>query len=451
MLRRRNDHGVTGLEYTALIGVGAAVIGLFAVLLPERVAPETKSAICELFAGECEGSEPRGDIPAEPDGPSPSPTPTAAPLQPCAVSTVERNRMRQTLLGIDTRIDGKTISVQDMSDGTTFVKEGTVKGNGYSIGLAFDLPKGVSGSLQLTANDLVEQGDILILKDDVERRGYLAYRKALGSQLWDADNPGELLERNSALGVIRRSLTESTYTKLTSEGTAKLGASLFGSGASAELGLGSSSIVQHNIRTGDKTMTFQLDAKALGQLGILLGPEAHGQVDGQVTMSVTVDKDGKPKTLQLGSQVGFQGQINNLNGDLGGAMDHAPTGKMGRLGNLLNSAATSVGVTHTTDPRGVLQANVSLDLTDPQNRQAFEGFLKNPSQTGGLVDRLGAKGTLDLQVYEGTAKKDAVEMSIQAVFGLGVKSEQTTTQMTLKDAWTLTAEGGLKHRTDCLR
>ncbi len=449
-----NDRGTSALEYGALLAVASVIIGVLVTAVPDVAEPKIRDAVCRIFGGECDSGKP--GKPGEPghgqDGDDPKP---AAAQQPCVTSTVERNTVRQTLLGLDTEIDGETRSVQIFSNGAAVLKEGTVHGEGTSIGFGFDLPKGVSGSVQLTSNDIVEQGEILYFATQEDRELYLAYFKAngelnMGILTGDVKSPDELLAKKAMLSKLRQSMVQSQYTKVGKEGTAKIAASLFGASAGAEMGLGTSSVVQRDNRTGDVTTTFQVDAKALGQLGILVAGEGHAQVDGQVSLAVTTDRNGTPKNVQISGQMGFQGQINGLNGDLGGAMDYAPTDRMGRLGGLIDSAATSVGVTHTTDPRGMLQVNLGLDLTDPQNRQAFEAFLGNPAQPGALLDRLNAKGTLDIQTYEGQSHKEGAELGIQAIFGIGAKGEETTTTMDLTDAYTIDAQG-LHHRTDCLK
>ncbi|TDC93351.1 hypothetical protein [Actinomadura sp. 7K507] len=455
---RWNDRGAGALEYGALVGVAAMVVGLLFTAVPGVAEPGIKDAVCALFGGECGDGRPGADDGGGGDGDGSEgdgdERDSAAEQDPCVVSAVERNTIRQTLLGIDTEVNGETRGVQILSDGGAVVKEGTVHGEGKSIGFSFDLPKGAGGSVQLTAAEITEQGEILHLKTQQDRELYLQYFKANGrldlEALSGQMSGDQYLEAKSMLEGMRSQMVQSQYTKVTREGTVKIAASLFGADAAAELGLGASSIVEHNKRTGEDTTTFQVDAKALGKLGILLGPEAHGQADGQVSLAITTDAQGRPKKLQVGGQMAFSGNVNSLNGDLSGAMDHAPTGEMGRLGNLLDSAATSVGVTNTTDPRGMLQVNLGLDLTDPRNRQAFEAFLKNPAAPGDLLSRLGDSGTLDLHTYQGTVDKEGAEIGVQAVFGIGAKSETTTTEMELTDAWTLDANG-LRRRTDCLK
>jgi Flp pilus assembly pilin Flp len=448
----KNDRGAGALEYGALIALAAVVVGIVYAAVPGVAEPKVKDAVCRLFGGgDCGSGKPGEETEAGDEGDQREP---AAP-QPCVVSTVERNTVRQTLLGLDTEVSGESRSVQIMSDGTAVLKEGTLSGQGTSIGFGFDLPKGVSGSVQLTSNDITEQGEILYLDTPEKRDLYMAYFKAngelnMGVLTGEVKSPEELLEKKSMLNSIRQSMVQSQYTKVGKEGTVKIAAGLFGATAGAELGLSDASVVQRNKNTGETTTTFQVDAKALGQLGILVVGEAHAQADGQVSLAVTTDANGKPKNVQISGQMGFQGQVNGLNGDLGGAVDLAPTGKMGRLGNLLNSAATSVGVTNTTDPRGMLQVNLGLDLTDPENKRAFEAFLGDPLHPDALLGRLNSNGTLDIQAYEGESHKEGAELGIQAVFGIGAKGEETTTKMDLVDAYSFDAQG-LHHRTDCLK
>lgn len=454
-----DDRGAGALEYAALVAVAAVVVGVLFTAVPDVVAPKTKDAICRMFGGECGSDEPgqggkNGDGEETGDGEQGGDTEPVAQQQPCVTSTVERNTVRQTLLGLDTEVDGETRSVQIFSNGAAVLKEGTVHGEGTSIGFGFDLPKGAGGSVQLTSNDIVEQGEILYFPTQRDRDLYLAYFKANGELnmqiLTGKVSPDQMLEMKSMLNGLRQSMVQSTYTKVGKEGTAKIAASLFGVTAGGEMGLSSASVVQHDKTTGDTTTTFQVDAKALGQLGVLVAGEGHAQLDGQVSLAVTTDASGRPKNVQISGQMGFQGQINGLNGDLGGAMDYVPTDKMGRLGGLINSAATSVGVTNTTDPRGMLQVNLGLDLTDPQNKQAFEAFLADPAHPDALLGRLNSAGTLDIQTYEGESHKEGAELGVQAIFGIGVKGEETTTKMDLTDAYTIDAQG-LHHRTDCLK
>lgn len=450
---RRNDRGAGALEYGALVAVAAMVVGILFTAVPGVAQPGIKNAVCDLFGGECadqsggdggdgDGSEQGGDE-REP-----------AAHAPCAVSTVERNSIRQTLLGIDTTTEGETHTVQIFSDGGAMLKEGTVHGSGTSIGFSFNLPKGAGGSVQLSSGEITEQGDILYFPTGEDRDRYIAYRRALQDlerKVFTGEVTREqMLAMQSSLSAFRAGMIQSQYTKVGHEGTVKIAGSLFGASTAAELGIGSSSVVEYNGDAGETTTTFQVDAKALGQLGIIVAGEAHGQVDGQVSLSVTTDKQGRPKSLKIGGQMAFQGQVNGLNGDLGGVTDYAPTGKMGRLGGLIDAAAVSVGVTHTEDPRGMLQVELGLDLTDPRNRAAFESFLKNPGDPDALLTQLGDRGTLDLRAYEGTSEKEGAEFGIQAVFGIGAKAENTTTTMTLTDAYTMNGQG-LRRRTDCLK
>jgi hypothetical protein len=191
-------------------------------------------------------------------------------------------------------------------------------------------------------------------------------------------------------------------------------------------------------RDGRVTWYDRVDSESLGRLGALFGAlEARAANTG--SLEVTLDH-GRPLELRLRAAARWHGDTE---------LPHAAA-------TVRDIAASLRGAPASPGGRGRrIEAEISLDLTDPANRRALAGVvdvwrLRAPpsdwdDRLRALAARLDADGDVDVRVEER-------DLGAEAALGLSVGGGYRRTQEVreLLRAWSLHAGAGLREREDCL-
>src|SRR5215210_6478040 len=362
--------GQASAEYVALLAVvGAVMAGAAAVgsppALAARLAEAVRHGICRVAGGVCTAREAR-----------------AAGLSPCPVrARLDRERLGARVLVVRVgRSDA--LVVERRSDGSASVSfaDGESAGAGFSVGLR--LPAGPQvgirggGGLQFTTGRSWEFPDFAAAARFVRR---WAPRESLGGEALGALRhvcPFCHGRRPPAMPAPDASYVEGgAYGEFAA---ALSGAGPRGAGVGADEEGEVSAVAGRRLARGGRVTWYdRLDAEAAGRLGAVLGA-VESRSAGQAALEVTT-VHGHP---DLSGPAGVLG-------DLSARLRHAPVTGPGGSGRRL-------------------EAEVSLDLTDPRNRRALAGvvdvlrFRVRPSDWGARLRALGARldaaGAVDLRL-----------------------------------------------------
>jgi hypothetical protein len=428
--------GQASAEYVALLAVVVAVFaGAAAVGSPPALAVKLAGAvrhgICLVAGGVCTPREAR-----------------AAGLAPCLVrARTDRQRLGGRLLVV--RL-GRTdaLLVERRSDGSAAVSFSDGENAGAIVGVGVRLPGGLKagadygGGLQFTSGKTWEFSDFAAAARFVRR--------------WA---PRESL-RGEAGGILRRAcpfchhhrapaMPNADATYLDGGWYGEFTAALRGRGvkgrivggeAEAEIGAVAGRRVG---RDGRVTWYDRVDGESMGRLGSLLGAVEEHEA-GTGWLEVTFDH-GRPLELRLRAAARWQGDL------------ELPVA----AATIRDVAARLRGA--PTQPGGIgrrIEAEVSLDLTDPRNRRALVGVADVmrlrvaprdwDDRLRALAARLDADGDVDVRLLR--VGVDERDLGAEAALGLGVGGAYRRTREVrdLLRAWSLRAGGGLREREDCV-
>jgi hypothetical protein len=428
--------GQASTEYVALLAVVCVIVaGAAAAVgapppLAVKLAAALRHGICRVAGGVCTTGEAR-----------------AEGLAPCLVAArFNRERLGAHVLVV--RVGhGDALLVERRSDGSASVSfaDGLSAGLGATLGLR--LPEGLqaggSGSLgaQFTSGRTWEFSSFAAAARFVRR---WAPRESLGGELRGAlrsacpfchHHPPAMPEPDAKF------VEGGAYGELSAALHAGLRRAGLGGDVEAEAGVVAGRRIA---RGGRETWYDRLDGEAAGRLGMLLGAvESHSA--GTAALEITLDHD-RPVELRVRAAARVYDDV------------ELP-------GPISSLRAVAAQVRGATAPSGGnfgrrLEAEVSLDLTDPRNRSAVSGVVDMMAlrvapgewddRLRALAARLDADGAVDVRVLRvGLQERD---MGAEGGIGLGAGGSYRSTQedRRLLRAWSLRAGGPLHEREDCV-
>jgi hypothetical protein len=198
-------------------------------------------------------------------------------------------------------------------------------------------------------------------------------------------------------------------------------------------------------RDGTETWYDRVDGETALHLGALMSAIEEHEA-GTASLEVTL-RHGQPIELRLRAAARWQGDVQLP----------AAAAKLGDLvARLRGTDAPPSGA--ATGRR--VEADVSLDLTDPRNRRAAAGVLEVmglrvaprdwDDRVRALAARLDADGDVDLRVLR--VGLDERDVGAEAALGLslGGSYRRTREVRDLLGAWSLRSGGPLREREDCV-
>jgi len=432
----RSIAGQASAEYVALLAVVGAVVAGAAVMgsppaLALKIAAALRHGICRVAGGVCTSGEA-----------------SAAGLSPCLVhARADRQRLGGRVLVV--RLGrGDALLVERRSDGSAAVSFTDGGSGGGTVGVGLRLPSGprvgVRGGagLQFTAGRTWEFTTFAAAARFVRR---WAPRESLGGETLG------LLRRACPICRRRPSAPMPKPDATFHEGGAygEFAAALRLGIRNAEAGAketGEAGVIMGRrvARGGRVTWYDRVDLEAAGRLGAVLGAlQAHHASEAALEITSV---HGRPVELRVRAAARWHGKV-----DL-----PAGAGSLSELTAALRGAPTA-------PPGGVgrrVEAEVTLDLTDPANRRALRGAAEvlalrvRPSDWGdrlrALAERLDADGAVDVRLLR--VGLDERDLGAEAALGLGVGGEYRRTRevRALMRAWSLRGGGGLREREDCV-
>ena len=432
----RSIAGQASAEYVALLAVvGAIVAGAAAVGSPPplalKVAAAVRHGICLVAGGVCTSGEAR-----------------AAGLAPCLVQArTDRERLGGRLVVV--RLGrGDALLVERRSDGSAAVSFTDGGSAGGTVGVGLQIPgltrAGVRGGLGVQFNS----GRTWEFESFVAAAAFVRRwtpRESLGGEA------KRLLRRACPICHKRPSPRMPPADAIFHEGGGygEFVAALRGGARRRGLGVEEEGeaglILGRRVAPGGRVTWYDhLDLEAAGKLGAVLGA-VQARSAGAVTLEVTSVHD-KPVELRLRTAARWHGDV-----DLPG-----PTGSLRDIASALRGAPAAT-------PGGAgrrVEADVSLDLTDPANLRALSGVLDvarlrvRPGdwddRLRALARRLDADGAVDVRVLR--VALDERDVGAEAALGAVVGGSYRRTQEVrdLLRAWSLRAGGGLREREDCV-
>jgi hypothetical protein len=178
--------------------------------------------------------------------------------------------------------------------------------------------------------------------------------------------------------------------------------------------------------SGDTTVYYRYNGTAGLDGGLLIGPGFGGALAGDMTLAVTLDSHGKPKTLSLIGTGSYQGKV-------------ALKGKFTDLADALHGI-DALDITDNDASGKKAQFQVDLPLGDPDVQAAALRFLQgvNPL-TGTPASRVAAASDLwhaiqqnakvEVRTYDTHSSRRAVEIDA-VVAGGGIDYDTTGSDLT---------------------
>jgi hypothetical protein len=414
--------GQASAEYVALLAVvGVVVAGAAAVgsvpAIAAQVAGAVRHGICLVAGGICSPGAAR-----------------AAGLAPCLVhARAKRERLGGRLLVV--RLGrGDSLLVERRSDGSAAVSFADGEGVGASLGVGLQIAgrgakvRGGAG-LQFTAGRTWEFPTFAAAARFVRRWGRTETLT------------GEV--RGILPGGDRPPPPDSRYVE--GGGYGEFAAALGGPATSGIEGRGEVGGVfgRRKSRGGRVTWYARIDAETAGRLGLVLGAiEEHHA--GEAALEVTA-VHGRPVELRVRAAARVHGEL-------------APPGPVTSMQDLSTQLR---GDTRTPGGHGRrLEAEVSLDLTEPANLHAVAGVVEVmqlrvapadwDDRVRALAARLDADGAVDVRLLRVGFEEHDVGADAALGLGVGASYERTEEVRDLMRAWSLRAGGPLQEREDCI-
>jgi len=414
--------GQASAEYVALLAVVCAVVAGAAAVgsvppIAAQVARQVKHGICLVAGGICTPGEARG-----------------AGLRPCPVRVrTDRERLGGRVLVVKVG-HGDAFLLERRSDGSAAVSfaDGGSVGASFGVGLqlagrAADVRGG--GGLQFTAGRTWEFPDVAGASRFVRR---WAHTETLTGEL-----------RGILPGGAHPPEPDSTYKEGGAYGefTAAVG---LRPGTDASLGADFGAVMGRRIEPGGRVTWYdRLDGETVGQLGVVLGSlQRHDAA--QAAFAITT-VDGRPAELRVSAAARVHGNL----------APPGPVSSLDDLGSRLQGVRSSPGGHGRR-----LEAEVSLDLTDPANLAAVRGVIEMlglrappadwPRRVRALAARLDADGAVDVRVFRERLSQNALGADVGAGAGFGAGYDRTEEARELLAAWSLRAGGRLQEREDCV-
>jgi hypothetical protein len=432
----RSTAGQASAEYVALLAVVCAVVAGAAVLgapppLALKLAAAVRHGICLVSGGVCTAGEAR-----------------AAGLSPCLLQArMDRERLGGRLLFV--RLGrGDALLVERRSDGSAAVSFTDGGGAGATVGIGLQIPgltragARTGAGLQFNGGRTWEFPTFAAAAAFVRRWGP---RESLGGEA------KRLLRKACPLCRRRASPRMPSADATFTEGGAygEFAASLRGGVRRGRLGAEeegeAGAIIGRRVtRDGHVTWYDRFDLEAAGRVSAVLGA-LQARSAGAVTLEVTSVRD-RPVELRLRTVARWHGDV------------HLP-GPASSVRDVASALRGDPGA----EPGGAgrrVEAEVSLDLTDPANRRAVSGVIDvlglraRPSDWADrlrtLAKRLDHDGSVDVRVLRVGLQED--DVGAEAAFGAAVGGSYRRTQEVrdLVQAWSWRAGRGLQEREDCV-
>ena len=414
--------GQASAEYVALLAVVCAVVAGAAAVgsvppLAAQVARQVKHGICLVAGGICTPGEAR-----------------AAGLGPCLVRVrTDRERLGGRVLVVKVG-RGDSFLVQRRSDGTAAVSfaDGGAVGASFGLGLHFtghraDVRGG--GGLQFASGRTWEFPTVAAASRFVRR---WAHTETLTGEL-----------RGILPGGAHPPAPDSTYKEGGAYGefTAAVG---LRPGTEASLGAELGAVMGRRIEPGGRVTWYdRVDGETAGQLGVVLGAlQRHDAA--QAAFEVTT-VHGRPAQLRVSAAARVHGEL----------APPGPVSSLADLGKRLEGVRSSPGGHGRR-----LEAEVSLDLTDPANLAAVQDVVQMlglrapptdwPRRVRALAARLDAEGAVDVRVFRERLAQNGLGADVGAAAGFGAGYDRTEEARELLAAWSLRAGGRMREREDCV-
>jgi hypothetical protein len=432
----RSIAGQASAEYVALIAVVGAIVAAAAAVgspppLALKVAAAVRHGICLVAGGVCTAGEAR-----------------AAGLAPCLVhARTDRERLGGRLLVV--RLGrGDALLVERRSDGSAAVSFSDGESAGATVGLGLQIPGATRVGIRAGAGLHFNSGRTWEFSSFAAAAAFVrrwAPRESLGGEARG------LLRRACPFCDHRRGpqMPAPDATFLEGGPYGEFLAALHGGARRAGLGAeeeGEAGLVMGRrvARGGRVTWYDRVDLETAGRLGAVLGA-LEARATGAASLEVT-SVHHRPVELRVRVAARWHGDV-DLSGpagslrDVATALRDAPAGTPGGSGRRV-------------------EAEVSLDLTDPANLRALAGVIDvarlrvRPAdwddRVRALAARLDADGAVDVRVLRvGLAERD---LGAEAALGLAVGGAYRRTQEVreLLRAWSLPPGGALREREDCV-
>jgi hypothetical protein len=429
----RPNAGQASAEYVALLAVvvvvmaGAAAVGSPPALAMKVVAV-VRHGICLVAGGVCTPREAR-----------------AAGLAPCLLQArTDRQRLGGRLLVVRLgRSD--SLLVERRSDGSAAVSFADGESAGGIAGIGLQLPGGVKvggdygAGLQFTSGRTWEFPSFAAAARFVRR---WAPRESLGGEARG------LLRKAWPFGhgAPRMPAADATYVEGGAYG--EFAAALRGPGLRSAFAGGEAEVQLGVVagrrlgRDGSETWYDRVDGETAVRLGALIGAvEAHHASTAALEVRF---EHGRPVELRVRAAARWQGDVE---------LPAAAASLRELAGRLSGSPSSPGGLGRR------VEAEVSLDLTDPRNLRAVSGVadvmgLRVPPRDWGdrlraLAERLDADGDVDVRVLR--VGLDERDVGAEVALGISVGGDYRRTREVreLLGAWSRRAGGPLREREDC--
>jgi hypothetical protein len=392
----RSTAGQATIDYVALVGVLAIVLGLALGLAPDgapgivnAVAGQMRRALCIVGGGHC--ADPRS--------------------RPCTVATTRDNRHFAVNV-ILVRVDhDRSVLRETMSDGTVRLTVARSGAAGLEVGAGATArmsvgghPIGTSDEMRASAQATLGTGKVYVARDAREASAFMR-------AIQDGRSPAPVREVFYDGGV--RELEQAGFGRAWLEGAAAhtLGA-------------------RRDRRTGQTTVTLNAGASGWGGLTMALaGPTAAGEH--ATTLGLTLDRRRRPIELSLSAAGSVAGGV--------------------ALPAIFAAARTTGSDGAAAGRRWELGAR--LDLRDPVVQAAWARVRHHPASVA-AIRALGAmfseRAYLDLRTYGTDSTASGVDVGVSEGGRFGIEYDHVVDRSRLLSASSRPPAGLWERRLDCV-
>lgn len=432
----RSARGQASSDYVGLLAlVGVVTATSIAVIkpppIPAAITNAVRHAICLAGGGICTGGEARD-----------------AGLAPCVVHVRSDAEEVGAVMAVVRMRRGDVAIFERRSDGSAVVSflDSNAIGPHAGVGMALGAI-GARGTATAAAGVAFNTGRSHEFAAEAQARAFL-FRYAEGET-----TVGEALDLARRLSPVRggEKLPAPRSVSFEAGSWAELDADLeaplpvAGGRLSGEAQASAGRLLGRRVSGPRTTWYVRVEAGAAARFGAVIGAVgASGRSD--VVLEVTTER-GRAVAAAVSGSAAAGGDLNL----------YGHTADLASLSRRLRAA--SAGAAGAGREARSVQANVSLDLTVPENRDAVAGVLDvlrlsvPPAEWSARLDALGARldadGRIDVSVFRSATREKVRSAQIALGAGIGVELVSSQETRELVAAWS--AHGGpLREREDCV-
>jgi Flp pilus assembly pilin Flp len=430
----RDDRGALSAEYAGVVAFVAGVVIAILLLNPglaSTMSGAVRDLVCQIIGGDCVSDPQLAD--------------DLLPDEPCVTSIRDQSlQLEGTALFV--HLGGKVaLAREERSDGTVAVSlvVGGKAGGEAAIGAKGNVQWGdfrakagaeaaIRGGVEGEGGDTWEFPDAESADDFIDDvHDWARDEVFLGS----VPIAGDIYNWFSSGDDFEFPESDSTYVQGGAflDGEAEAGIP----GAEASVTMENSIVLGTEITDEDRTVYLAMSAERAGKLSILpIG--AGGSASGELVFGLKYDNvTDELIEVEVTGTAGYSGSVD---------LELLKVESLDDLGEV----AEELDLTATGESENTLELKMTLDMTDPANKAAWDEFWADPFGGGaGLLERMDQDGIVSVQTYDGDVFGAGLGASVAAAAKAALSLGYESSESQLTGAWVRVPGQGFVEWADC--